>query len=336
MALVWSQVSKRAPTLLSGDIADDLGKMELLARQEMKDAAAKAPWMSQEEAAVAVLKVERLKVVLLETDSNETVHERHPDSPLFKNKSLIEAFYNLQVIRRAEYWRARYTESFDELLLETDSAFTTIFPYKPDSNEVLVSPAAIYFISTISDRLRVESVPFYAAEVLRDMFLAISIIGSTVNADGDLRKWWTSATEELYIKRAECLQKSFTDESGLYFKGGAGDDHLFVEENVVDGAVLRPLYKIHGRLVKERGRFDVIPGQSKDFDPNKLFFINWASTFCEPGRPETTPRERLRLKFSVPPRARLNIALSRFPPFSAAFSCPVGSEMNPSNACTFW
>ncbi|KAH9371138.1 hypothetical protein HPB48_000029 [Haemaphysalis longicornis] len=335
-ALVWSQVLKRAPTLLSGDIADDLRKMELLARQEMKQAAAKAPWMSQEEAAVAVLKVERLKVVLLETDSNETVHERHPASPLFKNMSLIEAFYHLQLNHRAEYWRAGHSGSFYEPLLDTDSAFRTVALYKPDGNEVLVSPATTAFIWTISRRLDVEFVPFYLGEVLRSIFLAMSILGSTIDADGDLRQWWTPATEERFIKNAECLQESFTDGPRLYVKEEWGDDSPLIEENVVDGAVLHPLYKIHRRLFNESGRSDLIQCKSEDFDPDKLFFINWASTFCEPERPETAPTERLRLKLSGSKKARLNIALSRFPPFSAAFSCPIGSEMKPSNACTFW
>ncbi|KAH9370929.1 hypothetical protein HPB48_011784 [Haemaphysalis longicornis] len=164
----------------------------------------------------------------------------------------------------------------------------------------------------------------------------MSILGSTVDADGGLREWWTSATKERFIKRARCFQNSFADAAILYVKEGLRDESLFMEDNVVDGAVLRPLYNIHKQLAKESPRGDFIPGLPKDLDPNKLFFINWASTFCEPEQDETAMRERLRFKLSAPSRIRLNVALSHFPPFSDAFSCSAGSAMNQSKACSFW
>ncbi|KAH9371096.1 hypothetical protein HPB48_014688 [Haemaphysalis longicornis] len=310
--------------------------MEQTARHEMKQAAAKAPWMGQQEAAEAVLKMERLQLALMETDNNGTLHQRHPLSPLFKNVTLIEAYCECLRDRRSEYWRTGSTGRFHEPLLETDSAFKAGFVYKPDSNEVRVSPATIQFVSTISQRLDAVSVPFFLGEVLRGMFSAMSILGSTVDSNGDLHQWWSSETKERFMKRAKCFQNSFADAAILYVKEGLRDESLFMEDNVVDGAVLRPLYNIHERLARESPMGDFIQGLPRDLDPKKLFFINWASTFCEPEQNETAVRERLRFKMSVASRIRLNVALSQFPPFSGAFSCPAGSAMNQSKACSFW
>ncbi|KAK8762995.1 hypothetical protein V5799_034393 [Amblyomma americanum] len=335
-ALVWSHVVKKAPSLLSGDLADQLQGMEQLARNEMKHAAAHAPWLTHEEAAVAVLKMERLRLVLAPRSHDTALHRLHAVSPLFDNVSLIEGVYKLQRTLRANYWRGDNLSLYHEPATATDSAFRPGFVYEPDLNKVSVSPVTVDFIVSMSRSLDATAVPFLLGELVRGMFSAISIRGSTIDADGDPRQWWTSTTEDRFIQRAKCLQNSFADVSRLYVKEGLPDKFVFMEENVQDGAVVHPLYNIHLRMAKSSGKAAVIPGQPRNLSPTKLFFINWASTFCEPQRPDGVSRDRLHFKISVPSKTRLNVAVSRFAPFSAVFKCPVGSEMNPSKACSFW
>ncbi|KAH6937843.1 hypothetical protein HPB50_004683 [Hyalomma asiaticum] len=335
-ALVWSHLLKKAPSLSSGDIADELQNMEHLARNEMKQAATHTAWLTQEEASVAVLKIERMKLILAPNNREDTFRQLHVASRISDDASFIEAVYNSQRNLREKYWRGDNLSLFHEPVTAADSAFVPGFVYEPDRNELTVSPVTVDFIVGISRHPDATSVPFLLGEVLRGMFSAMSIRGSTIDADGDVRHWWTSTTEDRFVERAKCLQNSFADETRLYIQEELRDKFVFMEENVQDGAVLRPLYNIHRWLTKNSGKSGPIPGQPKGLGPSKLFFINWASTFCEPEQPQEVARDRLHFKISVPPRTRLNVALSRFPPFSATFKCPVGSEMNPTKACSFW
>lgn len=107
----------------------------------------------------------------------------------------------------------------------------------------------------------------------------------------------------------------------------------------MDGAVLRPLYNVFSRVVKKHGdESAAIAGQPRDLTLKRLFFVNWASTLCEPPGTHAADasRRRLRYKIGVPARMRVNVALSRFLPFAEAFSCPPGSRMNPVRSCSFW
>ncbi|KAL3219796.1 hypothetical protein MRX96_005563 [Rhipicephalus microplus] len=252
------------------------------------------------------------------------------------NVSFIEAVYNTQRSLRQKYWRSNDLNLFHEPVTATYSAFVPGFVYEPDRNELSVSPVTVDFIVGISRHPDAVSVPFFLGEVLRGMFSAMSIRGSTIDADGDLRHWWTSTTEDRFVERAKCLQDSFADETRRYIQEELRDKFVFMEENVQDGAVLRPLYNVHRWVTKNSGPAGPFPGQAKGLSPSKLFFINWASTFCEPEQPQGVARDRVHFKISVPPRTRLNVALSRFQPFSTVFKCPVGSGMNPTKGCSFW
>ncbi|KAL1437026.1 hypothetical protein MTO96_049039 [Rhipicephalus appendiculatus] len=335
-ALVWSHLLKKAPSLLSGDLADELQNMEHLARNEMKQAATHTSWLTKEEASVAVQKIERMKLILAPKNRDDALRQVHVALQTSDNVSFIEAVYKTQRSLREKYWRSDDLSLFHEPVTATDSAFVPGFVYEPDRNELSVSPVTVDFIVGISRHPDAVSVPFFLGEVLRGMFSAMSIRGSTIDADGDLRHWWTSTTEDRFVERAKCLQDSFADETRRYIQEELRDKFVFMEENVQDGAVLRPLYNVHRWVTKNGGPTGPIPGQAKGLSPNKLFFINWASTFCEPEQPQGVARDRVHFKISVPPRTRLNVALSRFQPFSTVFKCPVGSEMNPTKGCSFW
>ncbi|KAK8783521.1 hypothetical protein V5799_010124 [Amblyomma americanum] len=315
-SLVWSHVLSKAPDMLSGDRANDLHRLENFARSEMKKAASKAPWMSEKEAKIAILKTERMEV----------------------KSSLIETYYTLLLSIRDMYWKMEDLSRFHQPTTDTESAFRPGFVFEPDRNEVSVSPATVAFLLGMSNRFDVSSALFYLGELLRGMFAAIGESGSHVDADGEFRNWWTSTTELRFIERAKCLQDRFHDLLGQYYERGdlSADKHLFMDVNVEDGAVLQPLYNIYLRLIDRADSTASVPGQLKSLTVGQLFFVNWASMFCEPRKSDEQVRERLRFKAAVPARLRVNVALSRFAPFATAFNCSSRSEMNPAKQCSFW
>ncbi|XP_077553646.1 endothelin-converting enzyme 2-like [Haemaphysalis longicornis] len=340
-SLVWSRVLSKDPSLLSGGRADDLRRLEDFARSEMKKAASKASWMTEEEASVAVLKVERMEVTLAPKDQDAALHPLPLGAHFFENESLIQVYYGLLLSNREAYWTSTDPSRFYEPATPTESAFRTGFSYDPSRNEVSVSPVTMSFVLGTSKQFDVSSVPFLLGELLRGMFAAFSGRGAHVDAEGSIRSWWAAATHVRFLERAKCIQQRFVDLVGHYYASEGidrvlSDQQLFLDENVADGAVLHPLYNIYLRLIDSPDSAADIPGQLKGLTLGQLFFVNWASMFCEPEQSDERSRERLRFKAAIPAKLRVNVALSRFAPFAAAFGCPKQSKMNLAKRCSFW
>ncbi|KAH7967514.1 hypothetical protein HPB49_025269 [Dermacentor silvarum] len=336
--LVWHSVLHKIPGLVSGSLIDDLHHLEELARFEMRQSAATAPWLTQDEADVAVLKMDRLQSVLVPAYRDLELHYPLLDQPTILLSSnqyvpVLETYYNLVRTLRAQYWSTPNLTWFREPLLPSESAFKAGFSYDPSRNRLSVSPATVAFVAGMSRNPDHNAVPFFLGQLLRGMFSVMDVRGSTVDADGEFRGWWSSTSEDRFLGRA-----SFGAAARHFVQDGLAAS-VFLEENVMDGAVLRPLYNVFSRVVKKHGdESAAIAGQPRDLTLKRLFFVNWASTLCEPPGTHAADasRRRLRYKIGVPARMRVNVALSRFLPFAEAFSCPPGSRMNPVRSCSFW
>jgi endothelin-converting enzyme len=64
----------------------------------------------------------------------------------------------------------------------------------------------------------------------------------------------------------------------------------------------------------------------------QLFFVSFAQTWCTKARDEFI-KQRLLTDVHSPPKARVIVPLSNLKQFSEAFSCPLGSRMNPEVKC---
>ncbi|XP_065281448.1 neprilysin-21-like [Dermacentor albipictus] len=341
--LVWHSVLHKIPGLVAGKLIDDLHQLEEFARFEMRQSAATAPWLTQDEADVAVLKMDRLQTVLVPAYRDLELQYPLLDQPTVRLSSnqyvpVLETYYNLVRTLRAQYWSTPNLTWFQEPLLPSESAFKAAFSYDPSLNRLSMSPATVAFVAGISRNPDHNVVPFFLGQLLRGMFSVMDVRGSTVDADGEFLGWWSSTSEDRFLGRARCLQGGF----GAAARHFVQDDlaaSVFLEENVMDGAVLRPLYNVFSRVVKQRADASAaIAGQPRELTLRQLFFVNWASTLCEPPATHAADavRRRLRYKIGVPARMRVNVALSRFLPFAEAFSCPPGSRMNPVRSCSFW
>ncbi|KAH9369905.1 hypothetical protein HPB48_013910 [Haemaphysalis longicornis] len=286
---------------------------------------------------IAVLKIERMEVTLVPKNLDAALHQFPLGAHFFENESLIEVYYGLLLSRRDAYWTSAEPSRFYEPTTPTESAFRPGFSYDPNRNEVSVSPVTVSFVLGTSKQFDVTSVPFYLGELLRGMFAALSGRGAHVDAEGGFRSWWTAATHVRFLERAKCLQQRFVDLVGHYYASEGVDKvlydkQLFLDENVADGAVLHPLYNIYLRLIDSPDSAADIPGQLKSLTLGQLFFVNWASMFCEPEQSDERSRERLRFKTAIPAKLRVNVALSRFAPFAGSIRLPQAVENEPGQA----
>ncbi|XP_064483197.1 neprilysin-1-like [Ornithodoros turicata] len=332
-SLAWSYLLRKLRPFNASqtDMVHDITGIEDLVRFEMKQSAATAPWMTQEESDIAVSKMEHMKIEIIPRSNERSLPSFVPVS--MELNRLLSTYYNLIRFVRTQYLDARNLTVFHEPSTASETVFSPGFSYDPEANSIVLSPAVFAYAGRIAHNVDATALPFLVAPMVRGMFSAMDIRGCTIDAEGTLRNWWRPGTADKFLERARCLQSSFIAKARTYIQDGL-DSSLFLEENIADGAVLRPLYNIFMKYPRRTGA--TVPGQPWKMTSRKLFFVNYATMFCEPQRDASHMKRRLRFKTSVPGKLRVNVPLSHFAPFADAFDCPVGTRMNPKQSCAFW
>lgn len=155
--------------------------------------------------------------------------------------------------------------------------------------------------------------------------------GRQYDGNGNLTDWWTKASGEAFVQRAECVKKQYDNYTAI--------DDLKVNgaftlgENVADlgglkiahGAMEQWLSTNGGTLPKTR------------YTPTQQFFVSYAQSWCNKYRPENA-RMRVKADPHAPPFLRVNGPLGNLPQFKAAFACTDSSRMirQASEKCEVW
>lgn len=108
-------------------------------------------------------------------------------------------------------------------------------------------------------------------------------------------------------------------------------------ENLADNGGVRMAFKAYRNFVKKYGvQYDPkLPGALVRFSPDQLFFLSFASIWCENERKESM-RNSIKYGSHSPSRFRVIGTVVNSRDFAKAFKCPLGSRMNPRNKCLLW
>ncbi|CAB0041351.1 unnamed protein product [Trichogramma brassicae] len=153
--------------------------------------------------------------------------------------------------------------------------------------------------------------------------------GRRFDSSGNLKQWWSNETIARYTDRAACFveqyDKYYLPEVDEYIDG-----ELTLGENIADNGGLREAYKAYQLWKSKHGDEPLLPGFS-NFTHEQLLFMSYAHMWCES---YTSYALVWMLQDShCPGHVRLQQALRNSEHFSRAFSCPVGSPMNPKKKC---
>lgn len=174
-----------------------------------------------------------------------------------------------------------------------------------------------------------------------------------------MEQWWNNATIHAFRDRAQCIIDQYSrykvNELGLYMNG-----KLTQSENIADNGGLKQAFRVsfeyfqpvsqseperhkndnnfirsqaYRKWVTQRGVDADLPGLNLNHD--QLFFLNYAQIWCGSMRPEDA-LSKLRSSVHSPGVIRVLGPLSNSKEFAAAYNCPVGSPMNPTNKCSVW
>ncbi|XP_078577018.1 endothelin-converting enzyme homolog isoform X1 [Branchiostoma floridae x Branchiostoma japonicum] len=153
--------------------------------------------------------------------------------------------------------------------------------------------------------------------------------GKEYDKDGNLRNWWTAESLKNFRKKSECLQKQYSEYT-VYGENVNGENTI--GENIADNGGVRLAYKAYQKwLVSHRDT--ILPGLNKTSE--QLFFLGWGQTWCTYYKEEYA-RHLLYSDPHSPAKYRVNGPLANFPKFAEAYTCPLGTHMNPKKKCVLW
>lgn len=156
--------------------------------------------------------------------------------------------------------------------------------------------------------------------------------GRYYDSSGNLREWWTNETISEYTERTQC----FIDHYNTYYEDEIDDyvdGELTLGENIADNEGLREAFFAYGIWKTQHGQEPLLPGFTQ-VTHEQLFFLAFGHLWCE-------AYTAVSLKWMLedthsPSHVRLQAVLRNSKEFSAAWNCPVGSNMNPSKKCLLW
>ena len=137
-----------------------------------------------------------------------------------------------------------------------------------------------------------------------------------IDADGNLKDWWTAADKRNFQSRADIVARqfsSFVAVDDLHVNGP-----LTLGEDIADLGGLKIAY-----LAFEKSQVGKPRVSLGGFTPEQRFFLAFAQVWRTNTRPEAS-RLRVATDPHAPARFRVLGPLANLPEFAQAFPCPAG------------
>ncbi len=155
--------------------------------------------------------------------------------------------------------------------------------------------------------------------------------GRKFDAAGNVTDWWTAPSGAEFKRRAECVEKQYSeyvaiDELKI-------DGKLTLGENIADLGGMKLAYTAWHDL----GSASAPAAEAAGMNAEQQFFLGYAQGWCGNQRREAA-RRRATDDFHSAPKWRVNGVVSNMPEFAAAFSCKAGTPMvrGEGKRCEVW
>ncbi|KAJ8664432.1 hypothetical protein QAD02_006094 [Eretmocerus hayati] len=160
--------------------------------------------------------------------------------------------------------------------------------------------------------------------------------GHKFDEEGKEKNWWSSQTEEIFNKNAQCFVDQYN--SLMTSEDIAESSSSALGENIADNEGLRQAYQAYERWFQENHNPRVndeeprLPGLELR-SPKQVFWLSFANSHCVRYR---RPVKHAPFSPHAPHRLRVLGPLMNLNEFSKDFGCPIGSPMNPVKKCRIW
>ncbi|RHY49296.1 hypothetical protein DYB38_012915, partial [Aphanomyces astaci] len=157
-------------------------------------------------------------------------------------------------------------------------------------------------------------------------------IGRNYDGDGNLKQWWSNATNDAFKTKAQCISDQYSnlvvtsEVTGVVLGNISGK--ITLSENIADNGGLKTSFRAYHEYLKE------FPSKYTEEAGDKLFYLSYAQAQCS----KSTDAHLLAVlrKIHPPGRFRVTGALQNNAEFARVFQCPTDSYLNPSKKCLLW
>ncbi|ETV85505.1 hypothetical protein H257_03227 [Aphanomyces astaci] len=157
-------------------------------------------------------------------------------------------------------------------------------------------------------------------------------IGRNFDGDGNLKSWWSNATNTAFKAKAQCISDQYdnfvvkSEVTGT--KLGNVSGKLSLGESIADNGGLKTSFRAYHEYLKK------FPSQYTEEAGDKLFYLSYAQSTC--AKYTDAYLEVLLADPHPPNRFRVTGALQNDAEFARVFKCPIDSNLNPSKKCLLW
>ncbi|MGZ3457898.1 MAG: M13 family metallopeptidase [Archangium sp.] len=206
--------------------------------------------------------------------------------------------------------------------------------YEPHFNEI-VFPAGI-LQPPFFNREATAAVNFGAMGMVvgHEMTHGFDDQGRQYDADGNLRDWWTPASDKAFRERVACVKDQYDGYTAV--EDVKVNGALTLGENVAD---LGGLKLAHVAMEEWLAKDPEAAKQANSyrFTPSQQFFLGYAQSWCSKYR-EAFARQMAVLDPHAPPQWRVNGPVGNLSEFQKAFQCKEGAKLvrPAAQRCAVW
>ncbi|GMT15487.1 hypothetical protein PFISCL1PPCAC_6784 [Pristionchus fissidentatus] len=159
--------------------------------------------------------------------------------------------------------------------------------------------------------------------------------GSQYDKTGNLVNWWNERSAKGFETRKQCIIDQYNGytvpDTEMKVNG-----KLTLGENIADNGGVKEAYRAYRAHITESPTDEEprLPGL-QHLSNDQVFFLSYANFWCGHKTKAAAIQQVLQDEHS-PEIFRVIGVLSNFPAFAKAFSCPLGSKLNPEKKCTVW
>ena len=208
--------------------------------------------------------------------------------------------------------------------------------YSPAWNE-MVFPVAIlqppFFFKNFHPAMNFGSI---GAIMGHEMTHGFDVSGRKFDKDGNEVDWWEPEALEEFLGRAQCVADFYSNytEYGVHLNGEAE-----CGENIADmGGVKFAFRGMQAYMKSAKAEGKTFPALPRGLTPEQLYFVSYGQTWCTKSDQEYLLMLNAQDEHSLP-RERVNGPLTNSVDFHTAFSCKLGTPMNPApetKQCRIW
>uniref|UniRef100_A0A0R3RHK8 Neprilysin-2 n=1 Tax=Elaeophora elaphi TaxID=1147741 RepID=A0A0R3RHK8_9BILA len=319
------------------DSTDKKEALKMIAnlQEAFKELVDESDWMDEGTKKVAIEKAVSMinNIGYPDFINNYTALDKHYEK---LNFTAEDSYFDL--LRKVLIWSQekeflRMKEPFDKNEFEVSPAVVNAF-YSPEKN-ALTFPAGIlkppFFSGAYPKMVNYGAI---GAVIGHEVTHGFDDQGSQYDKEGNLLNWWNADSYNGFAKRKECIinqYNSYVVPNTDYKVNGK----LTQGENIADNGGVKEAYRAYRKYVNQLGHEEPhLPG-FQNFSNDQVFFLSYAHFWCG-HKKEAAALQQVLIDEHSPEVFRVIGVLSNLPEFSKAYSCPQGSQLNPSKRCTVW